>query len=304
MSELPSCSAACGPANGVLPDLDLADALRRFDREARPGTCDTGHYRCRYFVWGAGPPLVFIPGLSSDARSFALLMSRLAAHFRCAVYDLPTGRGDGANLARYRHADLVADFFALLDHLGLRQSYVSGFSFGSTVALAALHAQPTRLPRAVLQSGFARRPLAPAEVLVARLARHWQAPIGRMPVRPALLRRAHSGPFARHPRAWWDFFTERNGRTPVAAVAKRALLTHGVDLRPLLPQVRQPVLLVSGDCDPLVKSACTEELERGLPNAAHIELRDCGHYALFTHPAELAEAIRQFLTPPECGAAR
>src|SRR5262249_9513601 len=154
--------------------------------------------------------------------------------FRCVVYDLPTGRCDGANLGRYRHADLVADFFALLDHLGQRQAYVSGFSFGSTIALAALRANPGRLPRAVLQSGFARRRLAPAEVFVARLARHWQAPLSRMPVRPLLLRRVHAGPFAARPPQWWDFFVERSGATPVAAVAQRALLIHQLDLRPVL----------------------------------------------------------------------
>jgi pimeloyl-ACP methyl ester carboxylesterase len=280
--------------------VSLAETLRRFDGEAECGICDTGRYRCRYFTWGTGPALLFIPGLSSDARSFALLMSRLVRYFRCIVYDLPVGRGDGAHLDRYRHADLVADIFALLDHVGAAQSYISGFSFGATIALAALHARPERLPRAVLQNGFARRRLAPAEVLLSRLARHWQAPLGEMPVRPALLRRSHFGPFAEQPPELWRFFVERSGASSVAAVTHRALLIHRLDLRPILAEIRQPVLLVSGDADPLVNLSCVEELRQGLPNAAHIELRDCGHHALFTHPAELAEAIRQFLTPPAC----
>lgn len=302
MSQLTSCPAtACGLTPPPSPTLNLTEVLRRFDREARQGTCDTGRYRCRYFTWGEGPPLIFIPGLSSDARSFAPLMSRLTGHFRCVVYDLPRGQGDGAYLARYRHSDLVADLLALMDHLHLRQSYVSGFSFGSTIALAALRGRPERLTRAVLQSGFARRRLAPAEILVVRLARHWQAPLGRMPVRPLLLRRAHAGPFLARPPEWWDFFVERSGATPIAAVAHRALLIHALDLRPSLPDIRQPVLLMSGDEDPIVNAGCAEDLERGLPHPAHIELRDCGHQALFTHPVELAEAIRQFLTPPPCG---
>jgi pimeloyl-ACP methyl ester carboxylesterase len=293
-------SAACGLALAPEPTPDLREVLRRFDHEATHATFDTSRYRCRYHVWGRGPGLLFIPGLSSDARSFALLMSRLQRHFRCIVYDLPTGQGDGALLDRYRHADLVADAFALLDHVGERQCYVSGFSFGSTIALAAMHSQPERLVRAVLQSGFARRRLAPAEVLMARLARHWRAPLGRMPVRPMILHLQHRGPFIDRPPAWWHFFMERSGATPVAAVAQRALMIHHTDLRSLLPAIRQPVLLVSGACDPLVDVSCVEELREGLPNAAHIELRECGHHALFTHPVELAEAIRQFLSPPAC----
>lgn len=298
----PGSTAACGLASPLQPTLSVAEALRRFDREAQRGVCDTGRYRCRYSAWGDGPTLVLVPGLASDARSFALLASRLMRHFRVVVYDLPTGRGDGANLGRYRHADLTADFFALLDHLNAQQAYVSGFSFGSTIALAALHTRPERLPRAVLQSGFARRPLAPAEILLARLTRHWQAPLAAMPARSMLLRWTHSAPFAGQPPELWQFFVERNGVSPVAAAAHRALLVHGLDLRPLLARIRQPVLLVSGDADPLVNAACMEELRHGLPNAAHIELRDCGHHALFTHPTQLAEAMRQFLLPPPCHA--
>jgi pimeloyl-ACP methyl ester carboxylesterase len=280
--------------------LSLAETLARFDREAMRGTCDTGRYRCRFFTWGEGPPLLFIPGLSSDARSFALVMVHLARHFRCIGYDLPTGQGDSAALDAMTHDDLVADAFALLDHLNVRQSYVFGFSFGSTIALAALQAHPERLPRAVLQSGFARRRLAPAEVLLARLARHWQRRLRQVPGRAALLRLGHAGPFAGLPPELWRFFVERSGATPIAAVCQRALLVHRLDLRPLLEQVPQPVLLVSGDGDPVVDAACLEALQRGLPNAGHIELTGCGHYALYSHSAPLAEAMRRFLTPP-CG---
>src|SRR5262249_61984882 len=58
-----SCAAPCGPhAPGEL--LSLADALGRWGREATQGICDTGRYRCRYFTWGEGPPLLFVHGLA------------------------------------------------------------------------------------------------------------------------------------------------------------------------------------------------------------------------------------------------
>src|SRR5881409_2336897 len=73
-----------------------SSAFRRFDKEATRGSCDTGRYRCPYFTWGTGPPIVFIPGLADNSRSFLLPACQLAEHFRCIAYDLPTGRGDGA----------------------------------------------------------------------------------------------------------------------------------------------------------------------------------------------------------------
>src|SRR5207249_1225207 len=99
--------------------VDINVALERFEREAVRGICDTGRYRCPYFSWGQGPPLVMVPGLSDQALSFVMLGALLAPEFRCISYDLPSGRDDGARLGSYRHADLVDDLFALLDHLSL-----------------------------------------------------------------------------------------------------------------------------------------------------------------------------------------
>jgi pimeloyl-ACP methyl ester carboxylesterase len=280
----------------------LSAALERWRGEARPGVCDTGRYRCRYYVWGEGPPLVFVHGLCDDALSFVLTAARLRAHFRCVAYDLPTGEGDGARLGTYRHADYVADLFALLDHLGLGRAYLFGSSFGSTIALAALHEQPGRLPRAVLQGGFARRPLAWAEVGLASLARWWQGPMCRLPLRHEILRYSHHGPFARRPPEVWEFFLQRCGLPPMAAVAYRALVLHKIDLRPLLPGIRQPVLVLCGDCDPLVGRACEQALMSGLPDATRVEISDCGHLPMFTHPEVLAELTYRFLTPLPCPA--
>lgn len=270
----------------------------RFEREAIRGVCDTGRYRCPYFTWGQGPPLVIIPGLADQAQTFVMLCALLSERFRCISYDLPAGRADGAHLGGYNHEHLVDDLFALLDRLDVRQSYVLGSSFGGTIALAALRRAPERLPRAILQGGFARRPLAPAEVLLASMARYWPWPMRRLPFRRSLLARCHAAPFAGRPPEVWEFFVERWGSLPMSAVAQRGLMVHRLDLRPILPEVRQPVLLVCGDGDPLVNRQCEAELLAGLPNARRVEIADCGHNPQYTHPEALAELVHQFLTPP------
>src|SRR5690348_16542833 len=110
----PATGAGCCPA---ISRPSLSDLRARFAREATTGTCDTGRYDCRYFVWGQGPPLLMIPGMADDSQSFLQLASELASSFRCIAYDLPAGRHDRARLRRYTHEGLVADAFALLDHL-------------------------------------------------------------------------------------------------------------------------------------------------------------------------------------------
>jgi pimeloyl-ACP methyl ester carboxylesterase len=275
--------------------ITLAETLARFQCEAVRGECDTGHYRCPYYVWGQGPPLVFVPGLADDSKSFVMPIALLSQHFRCVAYDWPTGLGDGAHLARYRHATFVDDLLALLDHIGAGQAFVLGYSFGSTVTLGAMHSQPARIPRAVLLGGFARRPLAPAEVLLASLARYWKGPMQNLPLHDWVLHVNQACGFGRRDPAVWDYFLEHSRALPMAALARRALLLHQTDLRRMLPAIQQPTLLVCGETDPLVNKRCEMELLTGLPNVIRVELAGCGHQAIYTHPEALAEAVCDFL---------
>jgi pimeloyl-ACP methyl ester carboxylesterase len=306
MNQPPPCASECPLAcadgcaalpPGGLASITLAEARERFAREAVRGTCDTGRYRMPYYAWGEGPPLLFIHGVSDSSHSFLQPVSRLSAHFRCLAYDLPGGRGDGAALRRYTHDALVDDVRALLDHLGVRQSYVLASSFGATVALKAMRDRPERLPRAVLQGGLAYRPLRRAELFLARLGRLIPGPVANIPFREKLLREVNKGLFDGRTPDVWDYFIDCSGRGRIAAFAHQALLLHRVDLRPLLPEIRQPVLLVCGDRDRVVPRPHEEMLLAGLPNAGRVVLEGCGHVPSYTHPEVFAEVVRQFLTP-------
>jgi pimeloyl-ACP methyl ester carboxylesterase len=273
--------------------------LERFEREAVRGTCDTGRYRMPYYSWGSGPPLLFIHGASDNSHSFLLPVAALCSHFRCIAYDLPDGRADGARLRRYRHDLLVEDVWALLDHLNVARSYVLGSSFGSTVALAAMRARPERLPRGVLQGGMAHRPLRRAERLLANLARFLPGRVARLPWRQKVLRLANADAFVGRPPEVWQRFVEVTGRGRIAAFAHQATWLHRLDLRPILPEIRQPVLLIVGDDDRVVPTFHEEVLLGGLPNARRAAIARCGHVPSYTHPEAFVEVVRQFLTPPQ-----
>jgi pimeloyl-ACP methyl ester carboxylesterase len=288
-----SCAGSC-EARAMCFD----EVLRQFEAEAVRGTCATGRYRMPYFVWGNGPPLVFIHGVADSSYSFLLPVSRLSKHFRCIGYDLPTGHGDGARLWRYSHAALVEDFWALVDHLQLPRTYVFGASFGSTVALRALRERPERLPRAVLQGGLAHRPLRRAELVLARLGRFVPGSMALVPGRDKLLHKVNGAAFAARDPAHWRAFIDWTAKARIAAFAHQALWLHNLDLRSILPEIRQPVLLVVGDQDRVVPPSYTDVLHQGLPSAGKAVLSGCGHLPAYTHPEALAELVRQFLTPP------
>jgi pimeloyl-ACP methyl ester carboxylesterase len=281
--------------SGTEPPPDLAAALARFDREACRGTCDVGRYRLRYAAWGDGPTLLLLHGLSDCARSFIPLMARLCGRFRCVAYDLPDGRRDGARVAAYRHADFAADAVALLDHLKVEQAAFLGSSFGATIALRALHDHPDRFAAGILQGGFAHRPLSWPQRALATLLRWSPRRMGELPRRRRMLERGDGPAFAATPPAIWEFFVENSGSPAARAVAWRALALHRVDLRRLLPAIRQPVLLVGGDADRLVPRSFEEAVLKRLPDARRVEFAACGHYPQYTHPDRMADAVVEFL---------
>jgi pimeloyl-ACP methyl ester carboxylesterase len=309
MNESTPCGQPCStcPGAAVCPEhqplgdaspIRWTDAQARFEREALRGVCDTGRYRMPYFVWGQGAPLLFIHGVCDSSRAFLLPIARLASHFRCIAFDLPTGRDDGARLRHIRHADLVADVWALLDHLKEDRCYVFGSSFGSTIALAALHERPAQLPRAILQGGLAYRPLRAGEWLLAQFGRWLPGTVRGLPGRDRLALNKHFATFRDRPVDEWEQFLASTGTTPAAALAYQVLLLHQLDLRPILSLIRQPVLMICGESDPIVGRDCEEVLERGLPNVGRVVLEGCGHVPMYTHPEMLAAVVRQFLTPP------
>ncbi len=216
---------------------------------------------------------MFIPGLSLESTSFVMPMARLHAEFTCIGYELPAA-GD-APLTRYQLRDLRDDLFALLDHLQIDRCYLLGFSFGSTIALAALAGQPRRCPRALLVGGFARRRLAWAEVLLVHWLRYCPGRVGMVPWFSRINRRHNDELYTARPAGELEHFCAAEGVPLLRTFAARALLMHRTDLRPLLGQIAQPVLLVHGDRDPLVSRAYQDELKRGLVNAALAEIENC-----------------------------
>ena len=117
---------------------------------------------------------------------------------------------------------------------------------------------------------------------------------------PAGLEKPHSAPFPRYARQGLVRLfrahgpgDDQGGRPAVA------LHLYGLDLRPILPEIRQPVLLVVGKRDPVIGQNHENDLMSGLPNAGKVILEGCGHLPAYTHPDMLAGVVRRFLTPPD-----
>lgn len=278
--------------------IDIRAAVAEYDARCEVGRWDGPRYRMTYRLLGEGPPLVLVPGVASTYRGYGLMLNLLAARFRTVLYDYPgEAPDDGARLARTTHDDLVDDVFGLLDHLKLTTAFLFGVSFGSTVVLRALHRGPERFPGAVVQGAFARRAFTRAERAALWCGRRASGSLARLPFREAVLRYNNAQHFPNWIEDRLDYYLEQNGLTPIAAISHRLDLLGRLDLRAILPEIQNRVLLLQGNEDRVVSRRHFDELCAGLPNAQGLIMPMVGHPAHFTHPEALARTIGDWLLP-------
>jgi pimeloyl-ACP methyl ester carboxylesterase len=253
-----------------------------------------------YRTLGEGPPLLWVPGIASTYRTYALVLNRLATRFRTIQYEYPgDGSGDGARLGRITHEHLVDDLFGLVDHMGLDRVYLAGISFGATVVLSALTRESPRFPRTVVQGAFAHRRFTAPERLALFLGRHVPGHAARLPLRERVLTYNSRIDFPRVIEDRWPFYLEQNGLTPIRALAHRSSLLTRLDLRPILDQITGEVLLIQGREDRIVPHCYFEQLKTALPRCESTVMPTVGHIPHLTHAEALAQLIGDWLL--SCG---
>lgn len=277
---------------------DFRRELSLYDARAKVGRWHGPRYRMTFRTLGQGPPLFLVPGIASTYRIYALLANRLSERFTTILYEYPGDQPhDGANLAEIGHADLVEDLFGLLDHLKIERAFLAAISFGSTVALRALHRRPRRFLRAAMFGGFAHRRIALLERLVLRGAAMAPGTLRRLPLRRAVLTYNCKLDFPSVIEDRFPFFLEQNGLTPIKALAHRARLLVDLDLRHILPSVNSEVLLIQGNEDRIVPRRDFDLLKAELRTAESVILPTVGHQAQLTHAELLARLIGDWFLP-------
>lgn len=277
---------------------DFRAEVASYDHRAESGSWAGPRYRLVYRSLGQGPPLFLVPGIAATYRGYAATLNRLAGRFRTIVYDYPgENPGDGARLRGITHENLVDDLFGLIEHLNIGRAYLVGISFGTTIVLRALHREPRRFPKAVVQGAFARREFTAAERLALLLGRQLPGSVARLPLREWVLTYNSRSHFPAILDDRWRFYLEENGLTPIAAMAHRLDLLARLDLRPSLPRIPNEILLLQGNEDRIVARRHFEELKSALPRAEGVVMPLVGHQPHYTHAEALAQVIGDWLLP-------
>ena len=251
-------------------------------------------------------PVLCLPGLSANARSFDALAMRLAeGGQRVVAFDL-RGRGGSPATAPgtfgwERHALDVLEAARLL---AFPSFVLVGHSMGAFVAMQAAALEASRIQRLVLIDGIGRPEAGVIPPILAAVERLGRVYASAQEYCEGIRRHGAVVP--------WDQLWEQHylaeleevpggvrPRTSKAAVMEDALYGATHDAREFWPRLRMPTLLVRASQHLLpgtgfvVGSALRDAFLAAVPSAELIEV-EANHYGVLAHAAAL-EAIANFL---------
>ena len=304
--------AVVGAAAGASPTVPVKPvspitlaALNAFDGAKQTVSLQNG-VSLAYIDMGPrdAPVLVLVHGYTDSARDWASLAPELSRNFRLIIVDL---RGHGASSKPeccYTRFDFADDIRLLLDrlHTGPVEAVV-GHSLGSLVAQTFAELWPAATRRLVLVSStgtsFGPEP-ACGSGGATPIVQSWLAGLAQL--------RDPIDPDSAFMREWWqesiainpEFFSSRQRHDAAAIpahiwrdIADQALVTG--DLRPMLPRIQAPTLLIWGGRDTVMSAAGREALRTGIPRNVVRIFPELGHDLIWQDPQALASAITGFL---------
>lgn len=298
----------------VRGNVDLAvrlQSLFRFSaRDRTPSDLEqvdvraNGHVLSAY-VFGQGPPLLFLHGLGGSKLSWLPILAPLAQRYRIIAPDLP-GHGESEK----PRAPYTPQFFArvaarLLDAVGERSAVLVGNSLGGRIALEMAWRAPHRADALILLGpaipGFRNTYLLQFLRVIPTELAAMPFPM-RQRLAMAAIRQLMADPRAIPAaayRAGADEFirVHRSARARMAVLASlRALVAERPET--LLPRIRKisaPTLILWGTHDRLVPVRLAERLVEAMPAATLHVLPGVGHVPQFEAPGVTLDLMMRFL---------
>src|SRR5215469_6417785 len=243
------------------------------------------------------PVLVLANPIGTDRRIWDRQVPVLSRHFRVVRFE---HRGHGAPGAQspapdgpYTIAELGADVLALLNSYDVAQAAFAGVSLGGMIGIWLAANAPERVTSlAVVCAALVPLPSAQSWLDRAALVRAE----GTGAIADMVVPRWFTPAFqARHPDEVADVLGMLRATSPDGYAGCGEAMAS-MDLRPLLPSVKAPTLVVSGAEDPAAPPYQGAITARGIAGSRLVVVRGASHLAHVEMPGQVTDALaRHFL---------
>ena len=256
---------------------------------------DRGRVRLSASVTGAAgaPVLVLGNSLGTTGDLWRPQLAALGGRFRVVRYEHRGHGGSPAPPGPYTIAELGADVLALLDELEIESASYCGISLGGMVGMWLAATAPERIRALALccTSAYIRT----AQLFLDRAALVRAA--GMAAVSRQVVERWFTPAFAaRHPAIPASFVTTLEQNVDPEGYAGCCEAIAAMDLRPLLPSVSPPTLVIAGADDPALPPWHSAIIASAIPGARLRVIRGAAHLANVSQPGEVTAALLAHLT--------
>ena len=294
-SMLAACERPAPPEQQAAATQPAANQERAVPIEpSKSGYADVNGIRLYHEIYGAGEPLVLLPGGLMTIPEMAPLVQALADERQVIAVELQ-GHGRTADTDRpLRLKTMGDDVAALIEHLGLGRADLVGYSLGADVALRAAIQHPDRVRRlVVLSTPYAFSGWYPT------------VQVGMAQVDSKLAEQLKETPTGVASRDW-----PQPERFPQFLDKLGAMMAEDYDWSAEIRRLQMPVMLIYADHDAISTRHIAEFFallgggledpgwqDTKLTNARLAIVPGYSHYNFYTAP-ELAPTIAKFLADP------
>jgi pimeloyl-ACP methyl ester carboxylesterase len=285
VSAQPRSVSALPPASAAAESAPRAERIQRAFHDGPYGAL---HYRRVDPASTTAVPLLMLHMSPNSGRIFEAALLEMGLDRICIAPDTPGFGESEAPPEPVGIEGFARAMLSLIDALGLPRVDVLGYHTGAITSIVLALLAPERIRKVVQISSPVFTDAELRHLRAEYAAREWREDGGHLVEAWQNLQRFY-GPEV--PRAVLARnFTEGLRGGPAAHWGHRAAFAH--DLRPDLPRVQQPVLIVNPADD------LAEQSPRGLPllhNGRFLDLPDHAHGFIDVMPQRFGEHLRAFL---------
>lgn len=227
--------------------------------------------------------VVMLHGWGANCELFRNAAVPVSSKYRVLAFDMPGFGETPEPPAVWTVDDYTAFAVKFISHFKLKKVILLGHSFGGRVIIkmANLNNLPFEITNIIFVDAAGIRPEKSAEQKMKENV----SKIGKklLSVSPKLLHKAQSMAGSADYRA----------ATPLM----RQILVEVVneDLKPLLPNIKQPALLIWGTLDTATPISDAHIFEELIPNAGLAEIQGAGHYSFIDNPVLFNAIMASYL---------